>query len=159
MNFFDSISFPAVADLALRVNEMGTSKAIYEVAIFEQGKEEVKAVANLVHVFVDRESGRPSVKGMNNAYRRGLEKLLVQRSKLWHSLSIGPSKIYNQYHVSSLNQTDGLPLRLYGLSGGLSAGQIAPVNWTRKKCQNSKLHAQERILHLMVSFLDAEYFS
>jgi acyl-CoA thioester hydrolase len=49
----------------------------YEVALFEQGVEEVKTVGEVVHVFVDRESGRPAGMGMNEKLKTGLEKLLI----------------------------------------------------------------------------------
>jgi acyl-CoA thioester hydrolase len=82
-DFFGSIAFPAVAELCLRVNKLGKSSVTYEVGFFEKGAEEVKAVGELIHVFVDRDSGRPTTKGMNEDFRKGLERLLVrEREKL-----------------------------------------------------------------------------
>jgi acyl-CoA thioester hydrolase len=81
-DFFGSISFPAVAELGLRVNELGKSSVKYEVALFEKGVEEVKSVGELIHVFVDRETGRPAATGMNDQLREGLQKILVRQSKL-----------------------------------------------------------------------------
>ncbi|TVY29624.1 hypothetical protein LHYA1_G001027 [Lachnellula hyalina] len=81
-DFFGSIAFPAVADLGLRVNKLGKSSVTYEVALFEQGVEDVKSVGELIHVFVDRESGRPAANGMSNSLKEGLQKLLVTKSKL-----------------------------------------------------------------------------
>jgi len=82
-DFFGSIAFPAVAELALRVNKLGKSSVTYEVAMFEKGLEEVKSVGELVHVFVDRNSGRPAATGMNGDVKSGLQMLLVsQKSKL-----------------------------------------------------------------------------
>jgi acyl-CoA thioester hydrolase len=52
----------------------------YEIALFEQGVEEVKSVGDLVHVFVDRATGRPAATGMNDSLRNGLQKILVQES-------------------------------------------------------------------------------
>ena len=43
-DFFGSIAFTAVADLALRVNRLGKSSVTYEVALFQQGVEQVKSV-------------------------------------------------------------------------------------------------------------------
>lgn len=82
--YFDSISFPAVAELALRVNKLGKSSVTYEIALFEKGVDKVKSVGEFVHVFVDRTTSRPSANGMNDEMRRGLERLLVSadRSKL-----------------------------------------------------------------------------
>lgn len=98
IDFFGSIAFPAVAQLGLRVSKLGTtpsetvkethsyvvgnSSVTYEIALFEKGVEEVKSVGETVHVFVDRESGRPAAKGMNDRLKSGLEKLVVENSKL-----------------------------------------------------------------------------
>lgn len=83
-DFFGSIAFPKVAELALRVNKLGKSSVTYEVALFEQGVEEVKSVGEFTHVFVDRETGKPAVRGMDEKLREGLGSLLVGgvRSKL-----------------------------------------------------------------------------
>lgn len=71
-----------MAELALRVNKLGKSSVTYEVALFQRGFEEVKSVGEFVHVFVDRETGRPSTKGMNGDLKEGLQKILVKQSKL-----------------------------------------------------------------------------
>lgn len=82
-DYFGSISYPAVALLGLRVNHIGNSSATYEVALFEKGKDDVRAVGEFVHVFVDRETGRPNKKGMDLAFRRGLQNILINpRSKI-----------------------------------------------------------------------------
>ncbi|CAN8105749.1 unnamed protein product [Discula destructiva] len=83
-DYFGSISFPALAELALRVNKLGKSSVTYEIALFEKGDDEVKSVGEFVHVFVDRKTGRPSANGMNETMRQGLERLYVgaNRSKL-----------------------------------------------------------------------------
>ncbi|KUI59031.1 hypothetical protein VP1G_11150 [Cytospora mali] len=72
-----SVSFPAIAELAMRVNKLGKSSVTYELALFEKEVDEVKSVGELVHVFVDRATGRPSTKGMNETMRCGLERILV----------------------------------------------------------------------------------
>ena len=79
-DFFGSIAFPAVAELALRVNKLGKSSVTYEIGLFEKGMKVVRAVGEFVHVFVDRETGRPAAKGMNDNLRKGLEKLLVRET-------------------------------------------------------------------------------
>ncbi|TDZ14351.1 hypothetical protein Cob_v012741 [Colletotrichum orbiculare MAFF 240422] len=76
-DYFASISFPAVAQLALRVNKLGKSSVTYEIALFEQGVDEVRAVGEFVHVFVKRRDGRPATSGMSDEMRRGLERILV----------------------------------------------------------------------------------
>jgi acyl-CoA thioester hydrolase len=81
-DFFGSIAFPAVADLGLRVSKLGKSSVTYEIALFERGVEEVKSIGEIVHVFVDRETGRPATNGLSNSLKEGLQKLLVPNSKL-----------------------------------------------------------------------------
>jgi acyl-CoA thioester hydrolase len=81
-DFFGSIAFPAVADLALRVNKLGKSSVTYEIALFQRGVEEVKSVGEIIHVFVDRETGRPAANGMNDGLKKGLSRILVSKPKL-----------------------------------------------------------------------------
>jgi acyl-CoA thioester hydrolase len=81
-DFFGSIAFPAVADLALRVNKLGKSSVTYEIALFQRGVEEVKSVGEIIHVFVDRETGRPAANGMKDGLKEGLSRILVSASKL-----------------------------------------------------------------------------
>lgn len=70
-------------DLGLRVNKLGTSSVTYEIAVFERGAEDVRAVGGFTHVFVDKEKNRPAVDGMSGEIRKGLERLLVtEQSKL-----------------------------------------------------------------------------
>ena len=76
-DYFGSVSFPSVVDLGLRVNRLGTSSVTYEVAIFERGQEDVRAVGGYTHVFVERQTHKPAVSGMPEEIRRGLESLLV----------------------------------------------------------------------------------
>ncbi|KAK3316657.1 HotDog domain-containing protein [Apodospora peruviana] len=77
-DYFASISFPACAELALRVNRIGNSSVAYEIALFEKGVDAVRAVGEFVHVFVDRETGRPTPQGMATALREGLQRILVK---------------------------------------------------------------------------------
>lgn len=80
--FFSSIAYPAVAELGLRVNKLGKSSVTYEVGIFERGMDEVRAVAQCVHVFVERSTGRPSHEGMSSKLRKVLERLCVEQRSL-----------------------------------------------------------------------------
>jgi acyl-CoA thioester hydrolase len=77
-NYFASISFPACAELALRVNRIGNSSVTYEIALFERGQVSVKSVGEFIQVFVDRDTARPNPRGMDPEMRRGLEHILVQ---------------------------------------------------------------------------------
>jgi acyl-CoA thioester hydrolase len=81
-DYLAPIEFPAVVDLALRVNKLGKSSVTYEIGVFERGQEEVKAVGEFIHVFVDRHSRRPGMSGMNEELKGGLEQLVMATAKL-----------------------------------------------------------------------------
>jgi acyl-CoA thioester hydrolase len=81
-DYFAPIEFPAVVDLALRVNKLGKSSVTYEIGVFERGQDEVKAVGEFIHVFVDRESRRPGKSGMADELKAGLERLFIDKAKL-----------------------------------------------------------------------------
>lgn len=74
--FVSSCTFPAVLELGLRVNKLGTSSVTYEVGVFEKGVEEVKAVGGYTHVCCDS-STRRSIK-MDTTFREGLREILVK---------------------------------------------------------------------------------
>ncbi|KAH8586263.1 thioesterase family protein [Bisporella sp. PMI_857] len=76
-DFFSSIAYPSIAEVGLRVNKLGKSSVAYEVGVFERGHDEVKVVAECVHVFVERSTGRPSQSGISQILRKGLEELYV----------------------------------------------------------------------------------
>ena len=76
-DFFGSVAFPSVVDVALRVTKLGKASVTYEVAIFEHGVEDPRAVGSFTHVFVDRNEMRPVADGMPSEIRAGLQRLLV----------------------------------------------------------------------------------
>ncbi|KAE8353114.1 HotDog domain-containing protein [Aspergillus coremiiformis] len=75
-DYFASVSFPDVLELGLRVAKLGSSSVTYEVGVFNQGEEDVKVVGGYTHVFVARETMRPTKDGMEERVRKGLEKLV-----------------------------------------------------------------------------------
>ncbi|OAA61950.1 thioesterase family protein [Niveomyces insectorum RCEF 264] len=78
-DFFASLAFPAVAELALRVARLGRSSVRYEVGVFEQGVAQVRAVGVFVQVFVDPATDRPNAAtGMDARMRAGLERIRVR---------------------------------------------------------------------------------
>ncbi|KAF2735790.1 Thioesterase/thiol ester dehydrase-isomerase [Polyplosphaeria fusca] len=81
-DYLAPIGFPAVVDLALRVNKLGKSSVTYEIAVFERGHDDARAVGEFVHVFVDRNSRKPGLQGMADNLKDGLNKLMVERAKL-----------------------------------------------------------------------------
>lgn len=76
-DYFAPLAFPALADVALRVNKLGKSSVTYEIGVFERGKDEVCAVGEFIHVFVESQSRRPKADGMGKTMMEGLEKLKV----------------------------------------------------------------------------------
>jgi len=81
-NFFGSVSYPSVIDACLRVNKLGTTSVEYEVGIFEQGHDDVRAVGGFTHVFCDKETFRPQKQGMCEEVRKGLESIVVDNSRV-----------------------------------------------------------------------------
>lgn len=81
-DFFASIAYPAVAEVGVRVNRLGKSSVTYEAAIFEKGIDEVKAVGEFVHVFVERKTGRPTSTGMSQQLRQNLQRICIEKAKI-----------------------------------------------------------------------------
>ena len=81
-DYFAPVGFPAVVDLALRVNKLGKSSVTYEIGVFERGKEEIKAVGEFVHVFVDRETRKPRAEGMGELLKGGLGKVIAEKAHI-----------------------------------------------------------------------------
>ncbi|CAD6590276.1 MAG: hypothetical protein ASARMPRED_004707 [Alectoria sarmentosa] len=63
--FFASVAFPSIVHLGLRVNKLGKSSVTYEVGVFEHEKEDVRAVGEYTHVFIERKTNRPATSGID----------------------------------------------------------------------------------------------
>ncbi|WP_136418481.1 thioesterase family protein [Herbaspirillum sp. ST 5-3] len=59
-NYFASVAFPERVTAGLRVTKLGKSSVRYEVGIFREGEESASAQGHFVHVYVDRDSRKPS---------------------------------------------------------------------------------------------------
>jgi acyl-CoA thioester hydrolase len=59
-HYFSPLSFPQPIDVGIRVAHIGTSSVKYELGIFAAGTDIIAAKGHFVHVYVDRESRRPS---------------------------------------------------------------------------------------------------
>ncbi|OKL57602.1 hypothetical protein UA08_06990 [Talaromyces atroroseus] len=75
-DYFASVGYPDVLELGLRVVKLGSSSVMYEVGVFKQSEDAVKAVGGFTHVFVERDTMKPRG-GMATDIREGLEKLRV----------------------------------------------------------------------------------
>ena len=74
------MAYPSVVDLGLRVLKLGKSSVLYEVGIFEQGQDTVKAVGGFIHVFVEQDGRRPAKEGMDPTIRDGLQQILTNET-------------------------------------------------------------------------------
>jgi acyl-CoA thioester hydrolase len=59
-NYFASVAFPERVTAGLCVTKLGNSSVRYEVGIFREDEESASAQGHFVHVYVDRETRRPS---------------------------------------------------------------------------------------------------
>jgi acyl-CoA thioester hydrolase len=59
-NYFASVAFPEPITAGLRVTKLGNSSVRYEVGIFKKDENTASAQGHFVHVYVDRESRKPS---------------------------------------------------------------------------------------------------
>nr|WP_280528133.1 thioesterase family protein [Cupriavidus plantarum] len=58
-SYFRSVAFPDRLEIGIRVAKLGNSSVRYEVAVFREGDEAICAAGHFVHVYVERDSGRP----------------------------------------------------------------------------------------------------
>jgi acyl-CoA thioester hydrolase len=74
------VAYPSVVDLGLQVMKLGKTSVLYEVGIFEQGQDTVKAVGGFIHVFVEQDSRRPAKEGMDPTIRDGLQQICTNKT-------------------------------------------------------------------------------
>ena len=58
--FFSSIGFPDDVVVGMKVVHLGRSSVRYEIALFRNDAQEASAVGQFVHVYVNRQSNRPT---------------------------------------------------------------------------------------------------
>lgn len=73
--FHRALAFPEPIDAGLRVGKLGNTSVRYEVGLFSPGGATVAASGYFVHVFVDRESRRPTP--LPPPLRSALQRLLT----------------------------------------------------------------------------------
>jgi acyl-CoA thioester hydrolase len=59
-NYHRPLSFPAIIECGLRIGKLGTSSVRYEIGVFSRGDATIAADGHFIHVFVDRETMRPT---------------------------------------------------------------------------------------------------
>ncbi len=72
--YFSPIAFPDMVHAGLRIGHLGTSSVRYELGLFRNDEDLASAQGHFVHVYVDRESNRPTP--ISDAMRRVLSPLL-----------------------------------------------------------------------------------
>lgn len=72
-NYFEPLEFPQVVEAGLAVAHVGSSSVRYEVGLFAEGGATAAACGHFVHVYVDRETRRPTA--LPDALRVALEPL------------------------------------------------------------------------------------
>jgi acyl-CoA thioester hydrolase len=74
-NYFSPIEFPKKVDAGIRVARIGGSSVRYEIGLFAEGEPMTAAKGHFVHVYVDRESRRPTA--LPAPFLRALQRLQV----------------------------------------------------------------------------------
>lgn len=59
-NYFASVAFPDRVTAGVRVSKLGNSSVRYEVGIFREDEQAASAQGHFVHVYVDRDTRKPS---------------------------------------------------------------------------------------------------
>jgi len=75
-DFFGAASYPSILDVGLRVVKMGNSSVVYEVAVSQEGSEQVKAVGGFTQIWVDRATNKVTAEGIPTSIRAPLRQLL-----------------------------------------------------------------------------------
>lgn len=76
--FLRPLAFPEVIDAGLRVGKLGNSSVRYEIGLFKQQEASAAAHGYFVHVFVNRQTRRPSP--IPSTIRAALEVLISNES-------------------------------------------------------------------------------
>ena len=76
-DYFGATHYPGMLDVGLRVVKIGNSSVMYEVAVFQQGEEQVKAVGGFTQIWVDRATNKVTPEGVPKSIREPLKPLLV----------------------------------------------------------------------------------
>jgi len=54
--YFGPVAYPDALEVGLRVDRLGNSSVQYGIGLFRAGEEQIRALGQFVHVFVDRET-------------------------------------------------------------------------------------------------------
>ena len=74
--YFAPLAFPEVVSAGVGVSHIGNSSVRYEIGLFRKGETEPAAQGFFVHVYVDRQSRRPT--SLAEEMKLALRKLLIE---------------------------------------------------------------------------------
>lgn len=57
-DYFGSAQYPGMLDVGMRVVRMSKSSIMYEVGVFQEGSDDVKAVGGMIQIWVKRETNK-----------------------------------------------------------------------------------------------------
>jgi acyl-CoA thioester hydrolase len=75
-DYFGSAHYPGMLEVGLRVVKIGNSSVVYEVGVFQEGEEQVKAVGGFAQIWVDRQTNKVTKEGVPGSVRGPLGTLL-----------------------------------------------------------------------------------
>ncbi|KAK3716230.1 hypothetical protein LTR37_006675 [Vermiconidia calcicola] len=75
-DYFGAAQYPGMLDVGLRVVRMGKSSIMYEVAVFQEGNEQVKAIGGFTQIWVDKASSKALKDGVPKEIKEPLGSLL-----------------------------------------------------------------------------------
>ena len=58
-DYFSPLTFPERIDIGLTITRLGNTSVTYSLAAFREGTDQAAAQGELVHVYIDRNTGRP----------------------------------------------------------------------------------------------------
>lgn len=76
-DYFGAAHYPGMLDVGLRVVKIGNSSVMYEVAVFQEGEKQVKAVGGFTQIWVERATNKVTKEGVPGSIREPLRPLLV----------------------------------------------------------------------------------
>lgn len=87
-DYFGAAQYPGMLDVGLRIVKLGKSSVMYEVGVFQEGSEQVKAVGGFIQIWVERASNKVTEEGVPAWVKDPLKPLLkgsdqnIERAKL-----------------------------------------------------------------------------
>ena len=75
-DYFGGAQYPGMLDVGLRVVKLGNSSVMYEVAVFQEGHEEVTGVGGFIQIWVKRATNKVDEGGVPTWIREPLRPLL-----------------------------------------------------------------------------------